>query len=72
MQEIKRMLKKFRRSGKKSTRITVCPRCGSTKLSLSSKMDAWLTPKRYVCADCGYIGPIAMEIEREEKEKRET
>jgi len=35
-------------------------------------MDAWLTPKRYVCADCGYIGPIAMEIEKEEKEKRET
>jgi len=69
MQKIKRMLKKFGRSGKTSDRMIVCPRCGSTRLSLSSKMDAWLTPKKYFCADCGYIGPIVMEIEKE-KEKR--
>jgi len=35
-------------------------------------MDAWLTPKRYVCADCGYIGPIVMEISKEELKKREN
>jgi len=74
MQKIKRMLKKFkfRWAGKTSNRMIICHRCGSTRLSLSSKMDAWLTPKMYVCADCGYMGPIILEIEKEEKEKWAT
>ena len=43
-----------------------CPRCGSSKIHLSSSLDYWLTPKKYVCEDCGYVGPIVMEIEKEE------
>jgi len=27
----------------------------------------WLTPKKYVCQNCGYIGPIIMELEKEEE-----
>jgi len=72
MQKIKRMLKKIRKPRKPSDRMIICPRCGSTHISLSSKMDAWLTPKRYFCADCGYVGPIVMEIEREELKKRKA
>ncbi len=44
-------------------RILICPRCGSQNIKLSSKFDAWLTSKRYLCMDCGYIGPIILEIE---------
>ncbi|MEM2568844.1 MAG: hypothetical protein QXT67_02745 [Candidatus Bathyarchaeia archaeon] len=47
-------------------RILACPRCESRNIELSSKFDAWLMPKRYVCKDCGYIGPIVLEIDREE------
>ncbi|MDI6805606.1 MAG: hypothetical protein QMD20_02955 [Candidatus Bathyarchaeia archaeon] len=43
-----------------------CPRCGSPKIRLSSSLDYWLTPKKYVCENCGYVGPIVMEIEKEE------
>jgi predicted RNA-binding Zn-ribbon protein involved in translation (DUF1610 family) len=43
-----------------------CPRCGSPKISLYSSLDFWLTPKKYVCKNCGYIGPIVMELEKEE------
>jgi len=43
-----------------------CPRCGSPKIRLSSSLDYWLTPKKYVCENCGYIGPIVMELEKEE------
>jgi len=37
---------------------------------LSSRLDAWLTPKKYFCEDCGYVGPVIMEVEKEELEKR--
>jgi len=45
-----------------------CPRCCSPNISLSSSLDLWLTPKKYVCQNCGYIGPIIMELEKEEDE----
>jgi len=35
-------------------------------------MDAWLTPKKYVCADCGYVGPIVIEIEKEKIKNQKT
>ncbi|MCW4031545.1 MAG: hypothetical protein NWE80_04185 [Candidatus Bathyarchaeota archaeon] len=41
-----------------------CPRCCSPKIILSSGLDIWLTPKKYLCEACGYIGPIIMEIEK--------
>jgi len=44
-----------------------CPRCGSPKIHLSSSLDYWLTPKKYVCENCGYVGPIVMELEKEEE-----
>ncbi|MEM2911272.1 MAG: hypothetical protein QXM52_03180 [Candidatus Bathyarchaeia archaeon] len=48
---------------------TYCPRCGSPKIRLSSSLDYWLTPKKYVCENCGYTGPIVMELEKDEDEK---
>jgi hypothetical protein len=39
-----------------------CPKCASSKLSLSSTFDVWLTPEQYVCENCGYKGPIVMEL----------
>jgi DNA-directed RNA polymerase subunit RPC12/RpoP len=44
-----------------------CPRCGSPKLSLSSSLDYWLTPQKYICSECGYVGSIFMELEKEEE-----
>jgi predicted RNA-binding Zn-ribbon protein involved in translation (DUF1610 family) len=45
-----------------------CPRCGSPKIRLYSSLDFWLTPKKYVCENCSYVGPIVMELEKEETE----
>lgn len=42
-----------------------CPRCGSFNIKLSSRFDGWLTPEQYVCRDCGYRGPIILEIEED-------
>jgi predicted RNA-binding Zn-ribbon protein involved in translation (DUF1610 family) len=46
-----------------------CPRCGSPKIRLHSSLDFWLTPKKYVCENCGYAGSIVMELEKEESEE---
>lgn len=45
-----------------------CPKCGSPRIHLSSSLDYWLTPKKYICENCGYYGPIVMELEENEKE----
>jgi transposase-like protein len=44
-----------------------CPRCCSPNIGLSSSLDLWLTPKKYVCNNCGYTGSIIMELEKEEE-----
>jgi predicted RNA-binding Zn-ribbon protein involved in translation (DUF1610 family) len=47
-----------------------CPRCASPKIKLSSSLDLWLTPKNYVCENCGYTGLIVMELEKEKEENK--
>jgi hypothetical protein len=46
-----------------------CPRCGSPKLCLSSSLDYWLTPQKYFCCECGYLGTVFMVLEKEEEKK---
>jgi predicted RNA-binding Zn-ribbon protein involved in translation (DUF1610 family) len=49
--------------------LIYCPRCGNPDIKLSTGLDIWLTPKKYVCTKCGYVGPIVMELEEEKKEE---
>jgi predicted RNA-binding Zn-ribbon protein involved in translation (DUF1610 family) len=51
----------------KRTALKLCPRCGNPKLRLSSGFDIWLLPEQYVCLNCGYKGPITIELEKEEE-----
>jgi len=55
--------------GKQAPRF--CPKCGSPRIRLSSSFDAYprmygLTPGKYFCENCGYKGPVVMELEEEE------
>jgi predicted RNA-binding Zn-ribbon protein involved in translation (DUF1610 family) len=50
----------------------LCPRCGSSKLRLSSRFDIWLTPEQYICESCGYKGPVVMEVDEEDLPKRKS
>ncbi|MGC8998280.1 MAG: hypothetical protein ACP5JW_02610 [Candidatus Bathyarchaeia archaeon] len=65
LKNMREVLKTLKHRG--SSKI-YCPKCGSPRIHLSSSLDYWLTPKKYVCEDCGYVGPIVMEIEKEENE----
>ena len=62
---VRRTLRRIRTPRSSSKRLIVCPRCGSSKIKLTSTFDAWLTPKKYFCPDCGYVGPVVLEIDRE-------
>jgi predicted RNA-binding Zn-ribbon protein involved in translation (DUF1610 family) len=55
---------------RKPTQI-YCPRCASPKIALSNSLAVWLTPKQYYCEECGYLGIIVMELEKDDK-KEET
>jgi ssDNA-binding Zn-finger/Zn-ribbon topoisomerase 1 len=51
--------------------VNVCPKCGSPKILLSSSFDTYprmygITPRKYVCQECGYSGSIVMEQTKEE------
>jgi transcription elongation factor Elf1 len=45
-----------------------CPRCGSPKINLTTSLAIWLTPKQYFCENCGYVGTVVMELEKEKEE----
>jgi predicted RNA-binding Zn-ribbon protein involved in translation (DUF1610 family) len=55
----------FKNTKRRKPSQIFCPRCASPKIHLSSGLDLWLTPKSYVCDDCGYAGLIVMELEEE-------
>jgi predicted RNA-binding Zn-ribbon protein involved in translation (DUF1610 family) len=49
----------------------LCPKCGSPKIMVSSGFDVYprlygITPGLYICAECGYNGPVVMEQTKEE------
>ena len=46
-----------------------CPKCASPNIHVSSGFDYWLVPVKYVCDNCGYTGPMIMELEKEEGKK---
>jgi hypothetical protein len=45
-----------------------CPRCASPKIHLTSSLAVWLTPKQYYCEECGYVGIIVMELEKDDSQ----
>ncbi len=50
----------------------LCPRCGSPKLRLSTRFDMWLFPEQYICSECGYKGPVTLELEKKQEETSEV
>jgi len=55
----------FKNTKRRKPSQIFCPRCASSKIHLSTGLDLWLTPKSYVCDDCGYNGLIVMELEED-------
>ncbi|MBS7644455.1 MAG: hypothetical protein QW569_05900 [Candidatus Bathyarchaeia archaeon] len=43
--------------------LAICPRCGSPRVNQLNSLGGWLTPPIYICGECGYAGPILLELE---------
>ncbi|MEM2964630.1 MAG: hypothetical protein QXE22_04165 [Candidatus Bathyarchaeia archaeon] len=50
------------RSGKRF--VALCPRCRSEEIRQATSLNGWLTPPRYFCPKCGYMGTLIIEQER--------
>ena len=62
---------KHKKYGESSTQL--CPKCASPKISINSKSDLYpnlygITPRKYICSECGYNGPLVLEKIKEEHE----
>ena len=72
LKNLRQVLEGLKRKKLKEPTLNLCPRCGSSKIKVSSSFDVYprmygLTPRQYVCEECGYRGPIVLELEEEEK-----
>jgi len=72
LKNLREILGGLKRKKLREPTLNFCPRCRSSKIKVSSSFDAYprmygLTPRQYVCEDCGYRGPIVLELEEEEK-----
>jgi predicted RNA-binding Zn-ribbon protein involved in translation (DUF1610 family) len=52
--------------------INVCPKCGSQKIVQANSWFYGITPSQYVCPECGYRGPLVMELTKTEENTEET
>lgn len=52
--------------GKKKRKIRICPKCKTPSLRPASYVSGWLTPDKFRCMECGYVGHIYLEVEPEE------
>ncbi len=53
-------------------KVKVCPRCGSPKLrQAGNSIGGWLIPQTYYCEneECGYSGPLFVEVDESNLEE---
>ena len=43
-----------------------CPRCGSSRIRPLFPAHIWQASIQYLCEDCGYVGVLVLEAEKEE------
>lgn len=50
---------------KKTPAYITCPKCGSQKIQRLSVGWPGITPITYSCNECGYSGPLVLELDKE-------
>jgi len=70
MKLLRDMLEVIKTLNRKQPSKIYCPKCGSSELHLSVQAGYdpgyRMSPQKYACKRCGYVGPIFMEHEKEE------
>jgi C4-type Zn-finger protein len=57
--------------GKKEHRgkIRICPVCKKPTLGPADNISGWMTAEVFACSNCGYRGPICIEVDPDEFER---
>lgn len=71
LKDLREVVKGLKRKKLNEHPTKLCPKCASPRITISSGFDTYprlygITPRRYVCAECGYNGPLVMEEIKEE------
>lgn len=71
LSDFREVVKELKHKKRGAATVNVCPRCGSEKISVGSSFDAYpnmdgIAPTSYICAHCGYKGPLVLEKTRDE------
>ena len=45
------------------TKVRICPKCRKPRLKSMMNVSGWLAPPLFECLNCGYVGPIFLEID---------
>jgi C4-type Zn-finger protein len=72
--DFREVIKGLKHKKRGEATINVCPKCRSPKILLSSGFDTYprmygITPRKYVCKECGYSGVLIMEQIKETEEE---
>ena len=65
--DFREVLKGLKHKKRGEATINVCPKCGSKNIFYTNRWLYGITPTQYECADCGYKGPIVMELTKTEE-----
>lgn len=49
-----------------------CPVCGSIRIKQRGSLGGWLLPPDWACTDCGYVGKLVLELDREDSRKQKN
>jgi len=68
MGSLQGILDAFRSARHRAPSPVFCPNCKSHRMRTMESYG--ILPRSYRCEDCGYQGPLALELEPEEEEPR--
>lgn len=63
MEKVDELVKEIGREDKGEEEVRLCPRCGSTKISIRSIDIPGFAPEVYVCGNCGFKMEAPLEAE---------
>jgi predicted RNA-binding Zn-ribbon protein involved in translation (DUF1610 family) len=69
--DFREVFKELKHKKRGEVTIKLCPKCASSKILISSGFDTYprlfgITPRYYICPNCGYKGPIILEQTKKE------
>ena len=52
--------------------VRLCPKCRSHRVRYLTNVAGWLGPRKFICDECGHMGPFFIEVDLDElKRQRE-